>query len=146
MSDVALLALVIWREARGESPDGQLAVGCSIRNRVNQPGWWGHDYHSVILKPWQYSSFNRNDPNSEKWPVDGSQSETSCLSAASAVIVGNTPDLTDGATHYYDSSIGFPKAWGKEEDWQNTLNIGHLHFWKLRAAAGIAPQQESLTP
>ena len=30
--------------------------------------WWGDDWESVVLHPWQYSSFNANDPNAVKLP------------------------------------------------------------------------------
>lgn len=131
LSDVSLMALCIWREARGESPDGQLGVGHVIQNRAKKGGWWGHDIHSVVLKPWQFSSFNAGDPNSTRWPDDESGSWTNCLSAATAVIVGKVADITNGATHYFDVSIPWPKAWGQESEYENTLNIGRLRFYKL---------------
>lgn len=132
LSDAQLLALCVWREARGEPPEAKLAVACSIRNRVNNPSWWGKDWESVILKPWQYSSFNKNDPNEKKWPSESDSSFTDCTLAANQVFFDDVPDTTNGATHYYDTSISFPKAWGSEAEWENTLNVGRLKFWKMR--------------
>jgi spore germination cell wall hydrolase CwlJ-like protein len=130
LSDLSLMALCCYREARGETIFGKRAVCHVIKNRASQPGWWGHDIQSVVLKPWQFSSFNPNDPNSTVWPADDSPSWTDSLSAASAVLIGEDQDSTDGATFYHDLSMGWPKAWGKESDYVNTLNIGRLRFYR----------------
>ena len=45
-----ILARAIFGEARGESKKGKIGVGWGIRNRANNPGWWGNSYHTVILK------------------------------------------------------------------------------------------------
>jgi Cell Wall Hydrolase len=59
-----MLALAIYREARGEDLTGKVAVGCVIRNRVQHPGWYGRNWFAVITKPYQFSSFNVGDRNS----------------------------------------------------------------------------------
>jgi len=130
LSELKLIALCCYREARGEPLDGKRGVCHVIRNRVNQPSWWGGDWKSVILKPWQFSSFNVNDPNNSLWPPDDSPSWTDCLSAASGVYAGVDDDLTGGATFYHDTSMGWPKAWGSETEYVNTLNVGRLKFYK----------------
>jgi len=71
LSALDLMKLCVWREARGEGMLGKRGVAQVIQNRANDPSWWGHDIRSVILKPWQFSSFNMADPNSEKWPAVG---------------------------------------------------------------------------
>lgn len=138
LSDSELLALCCWREARGESLDAKIAQCWSVKNRVSNPSWWGHNWHTVILKPWQYSSFNSNDPNNVEWPVDGSESWSQCQQAAEAVMLESVSDPTNGATNYYDISITFPKAWGNEGEWENTLNVGRLKFWKMRPPADLS--------
>lgn len=62
-------ALCTYREARGETANTQFAQACSVVNRVLNPKWWGSDILTVVLKPWQYSSFNMNDPNNVVWPL-----------------------------------------------------------------------------
>lgn len=131
-SDQDLLSLVIWRESRGESHDGKLAVGFSIRNRVQHPRWWGRDYRSVILDPYQYSSFNFSDPNSRKFP--GPQDEPSysdCEAAATAVLAG-AADTTNGAVSYFDKSLDkHPPSWASSPQFQKACDIGDFHFYKL---------------
>ncbi len=111
-----LLALCAWREARNQGSVGMLAVAWSIRNRVMKPGktWWGDDWEDVIEKPWQYSSFNANDPNAKLLPGDPAKDLTwsSALDAAERAYLGLGIDPTGGATHYYNPKVvTTPPAW-----------------------------------
>ncbi len=131
LSDLVLLELCVWREARGESLDGKRAVAHVIRNRVyGATKWWGHDWQSVILHPWQFSSFNAADPNADKWPDDTDPSFAECCQAAVPVYLGSDTDLTNGATYYHDTSMGWPHAWGNPADYELTLELGRLKFYK----------------
>lgn len=128
--ELTLLMLCIWREARGESADAQHGVGWTIRNRKEKGGWFGSTYAAVVLKPWQFSSFNPNDPNASKLPNPLSdQSYGPCLIAAKHVYEGTSPDPTGGATHYYDDSLANnPPSWAKSMT--RTAKIGRLNFFK----------------
>jgi N-acetylmuramoyl-L-alanine amidase len=128
--NISLLALCVWREARGEPTAGKQAVACSIRNRVQHPSWWGHSWASVILKDRQYSSFNRGDPNATKWPdVEHDTAWAACLDIASAVYTGVMDDNSGGADSYYDISIPAP-AWATDDKF--TIAIGKIRFYRLR--------------
>jgi N-acetylmuramoyl-L-alanine amidase len=135
MSDLALLQLCIWREARGEPTDGKRGVAHVIKNRSLRASWWNRhipgSLSRVILFPYQFSSFNANDPNQGKWPSVGDESFAECCQIANSVMTGADADNTDGATYYYDDSIAWPKAWGNQSDYVNTLNVGRLNFYKL---------------
>ena len=125
-----LLPLVVWREAKNQSYEAMIAVAWSIMNRVTRNDWEGHDCPSVILKHYQYSSFNWNDPNSQQFPKDYSDSAwTKCLSAAHRVFYKIYPDPTNGAVNYYDKSLDSnPPKWAK--DMIHTVDIGAFHFYK----------------
>jgi N-acetylmuramoyl-L-alanine amidase len=134
LSDLALLELACYREARGEPFDGMRGVCHVIKNRSLSPAWWnGHIAGSlsrVILKKYQFSSFNVGDPNEKKWPADEDPAFAECCAAAVPVYMGTDADNTDGATYYYDTSIEWPAAWGEQANFVNTLNVGRLRFWK----------------
>lgn len=134
MYSIVLFALAIWREARGELYITKTAVAWSIRNRVTHPSWWGHDWTGVILMPWQYSSFNRSDPNATKWPLCSDPSWADCLDVASKVFP-DTPmvdDPTHGATSYFDHSLDTdPPKWSIDGSNVKTVDYGRLHFYKL---------------
>ena len=116
----SLLALAAWREGRDQGYNGMVAICWSIRNRAFAPGfnWWGNDWDEVILKPWQYSSFNANDPNATKMPDSkkDSLSWNTALDAAEVVFDAwldkSIKDPTNGATHYYN-----PKAVASTPKW-----------------------------
>jgi N-acetylmuramoyl-L-alanine amidase len=130
--DLHLLALCVWREARGEIYDAKFGVACSIRNRVNHPTWWGHNYHEVILEKWQYTSFDPSDPNSKKFPQDTDHSYVDCLKAAAAVI-GGAGDTTSGASSYFDRSLDtHPPKWATDGSNVHTVDVGHLHFYERK--------------
>jgi N-acetylmuramoyl-L-alanine amidase len=123
-----LLALCVWREARGEVADAKLGVAWSIMNRAKNPGWWGSTLAEVVLKPYQYSSFNHNDPNATKWPPERDNSWLASCDAAQNAFSAAQADLTGGATHYFDKSLDAnPPAWAAEM--KHTCDIGNLHFY-----------------
>jgi len=127
LDDLNLLALCVWREARGEGMLGKRGVAHVITNRV-QHGGYGLGFHGVILKPWQFSSFNANDPNSRKWPLDGEADWLDCLDAAKAVTQQTEEDFTKGSLFYFSRPLTAPPhAWGPVEI---MLTVGHLTFCK----------------
>lgn len=132
--DRDVLARTLWGEARGESLVGQIAVAWTIRNRVNDGkarSWWGEGYTGVCQKPYQFSCWNRNDPNYAS--LSGAKSIpfrelAQVRIAADQVIDGKVPDPTGGATHYYATSMKTPPAWAAKA--KQTLKLGGHAFFK----------------
>jgi spore germination cell wall hydrolase CwlJ-like protein len=125
--EVTLLALTIWREARGEPLDAKIAVAHTVKNRIAHPGWWGNDYISVLTKKWQYSSLT--DPNDKQlttWPKADDHVFEECLSIAEMVVRGAYNSPLKGIDSYHDISIPAPK-WAKEEFFVG--QIGRLRFF-----------------
>jgi len=129
--DVDVLARTLWGEARGEGAAGMVAVGWTIRNRAAKPGWWGRDIVGVCQAPWQFSCWNKNDPN---YPfLSGAKQIPAgeylrAREAALAVISGSQPDPTSGATHYYATTMAKPPAWAAKA--KRTATIGHHVFFR----------------
>ncbi len=128
-----LLALAVYREARGESPLGQRAVAWVIRNRVERAGWFGSDYLGVILKSKQFSSFNMGETQSTTYGHPGEGAWRESVHAAMDVMEDRFADPTLGATHYYDRSLdAHPPAWAKTMT--PTIDIGAFHFFRQEQA------------
>lgn len=109
---VMLLALVIWREARGEGEDGMRAVAHVIRNRVEK---WGKSWNKIITGNAQFSSMTiRGDTQTVKWPADGDPQFESASKIASAVYSGQDDDLTHGALYYANLETE-TSEWFKDE-------------------------------
>lgn len=110
MYERVLLGLTIWREARGEDLMVKMAVGCSVRNRVQNPKWWGNDYVSCLTKKWQYSSMtDPKDVQLTTWPKADDHVFEECLDIAGQVIDGSAVHPMPGADSYHDVSIAAPK-------------------------------------
>jgi spore germination cell wall hydrolase CwlJ-like protein len=114
--DVDVLTRTIYGEARGEDQLGKVAVAWVVRNRhESSVTWWGEGIAGVCTAPWQFSCWNRSDPNRELIetlePTHGSAWD--CLRAAVDVLGGAQPDPTQGATHYHHQSIEPP--WAKDK-------------------------------
>jgi len=127
------LAILVWRESRGESFDAQVAVAHSVMNRVRHPGWWGTDLLSVIWKKWQYSSLtDPNDPQIKLQPKLPDPSWLSGLGASYDVVYGDVENPAPGADSYYDISldkIGKAPKWATADKFVKQL--GRLKFYDL---------------
>ena len=112
--DVVLLAALVAAEARGESYEGQVAVACVARNRVDHSRWWGRTWREVILAPMQFTPFNAG-------PLDtGEQVRDRLLELFALIEPQHTyialgvyhrriADNTNGATHFVNRRIApFP--------------------------------------
>lgn len=99
MTETAILTEAIWAEARGEPYFGQVAVGCVIRNRVNDHRWPG-SYEKVLLQKNQFSCFN----NGQRYKADMSDPDWErCFYIAQGIFYGYIPDVTHGANHYVNA-------------------------------------------
>lgn len=104
-----ILALCIWREARGETFRGKLLVGTVIRNRVEDKRW-PNTYEGVITQKWQFSAFNPGDPNAVLYPSTsllGHPPEDSawlgCVQAAGMVLASRAKATQ--ANHYHTLAV-----------------------------------------
>jgi spore germination cell wall hydrolase CwlJ-like protein len=128
MTEAVFLALVIWREARGEGLSGQVAVACSILNRVQRPSWWGKTVMEVLFKRLQYSSMtDKRDRQLVVWPGWDPIWEQ-CLSVAQNALAGKLPNPVVGADSYYDTSIPAPN-WATSDTF--VKQVGRIRFHNL---------------
>ncbi len=108
-----VLARTLWGEARSEGGAGMEAVASVVLNRVavaqSRGGkyWWGADIISVCQKPYQFSCWNRSDPNYKKLQAVTEKDIhfTTCLRIARRAVAGTLADTSNGATHYHTKPI-----------------------------------------
>jgi hypothetical protein len=155
--DLVIGPLTIWGEGRGESYVGKKAIAWVMRNRAEYALAYmqrnnGREYKlfgdgtiaSVCLVPWQFSCWNKLDPNREKmlgmlvdrdetnprWTAaatrDGALSD--CITALLSVMREEaSADKTYGATHYYDTRMPYTPTWAEGK--HPSYVIGHHAFF-----------------
>lgn len=131
---VDVLARTLWGEARGEGSAGMEAVACVILNRARIARklggyWWGNDVIQVCHKPFQFSCWNKDDPNYRQVAaVDESNLYfATAKRIARRALAGTLSDPTMGATHYH--AAGISPYWAKNKE--PVAVIGHHIFYKL---------------
>lgn len=128
-AETSFLALLIWREARGQPFEGMVAVAWTARNRVESPKWWGTDYLSVIGKKWQYSAMAApGDPQLILYPKSDDKEFIVALHIAEAVIAGNIPHPAPGADSYFATTIQ-PPDWATDDKF--VKQIGAHRFFNI---------------
>lgn len=117
-SDVQLLARAINGEARGESYEGQVAVGAVILNRVKHPEF-PNTIAGVIYQPGAFTAVSDGQINV---PIDES---SSVVKAAQDALNGWDP--TNGCVYYFNPNTATNKwIWSK----QIVTTIGKHNFCK----------------
>jgi len=127
--DQLILAQTLYGEARGEGDKGMSAVANVIINRFNSGYRGASSVSEVCLDPWQFSTWNANDPNREKianlLPGDNPVFDAAYAIAGTA-ISGNLPDMTGGARHY---KAAWASAYWADES-KVSANIGGHVFYQ----------------
>ncbi len=132
--ELDILARTLWGEARGEGMAGMEAVAMVIMNRVevaHRHGgyWWGNSVIEVCRKPYQFSCWNKDDPNLPRLlsvTADNLYFATA-KRVAQRAILGFLKDQTRGATHYHARNV--TPSWSKGQ--RPCAVIGRHLFYKL---------------
>lgn len=142
-----LLALCLFREARGSSKPALMAIRAVIENRVaDAQHRWPKSIPAVITQKSQFSSFSAGDPNATKFPLppipetaQGSPDWQAWLDCADVASVPLGADPTNGANGYVslvkDPATGelvippAARAWATPE--RQTCAIGAFRFFRV---------------
>ncbi|MDR2458776.1 MAG: cell wall hydrolase [Holosporales bacterium] len=133
--DIEIMAKTIYGEARGEYrlPNGGtnslIAIGNVVMNRAKRSG---ESIAIECLKPYQFSCWNKNDPNRaviNNIPLSDTVYEK-CFITAGQLLCGDLQDdITNGATHYYSARMRSPPYWTVNK--QPVAMIGNHIFFNL---------------
>ena len=129
ITNAYIVATTLWGEARGEGTKGMQAVMNVIMNRGKQDF---QKARSIVLQPKQFSMWNKvSDPEklafavANKYRDDKTWKE--CVRIVDLAMKGKLPDVTGGATFYFNPKKANP-SWAKKMI--RTASIGNHDFYK----------------
>lgn len=132
--EIDVLARTIFGEARSEGADGMEAVACVVLNRravAKKMGgyWWGNSIIDICQKPFQFSCWNKDDPNLKRIQTvtDKDLVFQTALRIARRAVIGSLRDTTLGATHYHADYVS--PYWAKNQ--RPVTQIGRHIFYTL---------------
>jgi len=138
-----IIAAALIGEAGGEGEKGMHAVMNVISNRAQTSSDFVKGTVQVVLKPKQFSFFNKYTSGQESMAsiVDKAKQHPNWPKALELALAGlskKLPDITDGATHYHVSSgpskvqpkWSHPQVGGKNPQAVVTNTIGRHTFLK----------------
>ena len=115
------LGVNIYHEARGESLEGQIAVGHVVLNRAEKKH---RDVKSIVLQPYQFSWRNNNTFP----PIGNYEALRKSFVAAYEVLAKRMEGKTlQGADHYFADYID-PPSWADEMT--EVVKIGKHTFYR----------------
>lgn len=132
--EVDVLARTIFGEARNEGAVGMEAVACVVLNRVKTAQkiggyWWGNNIIQVCQKAYQFSCWNKDDPNLKRIQevTESDIHFQTCLRIARRAVIGALRDTTNGADHYHADYVDPHWAQGQKP----VTVIGRHIFYRL---------------
>jgi uncharacterized protein (TIGR02594 family) len=129
--DLLTMARTLYGEARGEERPGIEAVASVIMNRFNSPRY-PNTIAGVCLQPWQFSCWNRNDPNRRKivnLQPNADAEMAVCMAVAQEAASGLLADRTNGALHFHAVGIARP-SWVLRSLGAISMTIGRHVFYR----------------
>lgn len=147
--DIRTMTITVWGEARNQHKAGQIAVAWVILNRAfgGQGGRFGVTPAAACKKAWQFSCWNRRDPQYVKmcrhertFPLGLNE----IRELVEAVCRGEYMDPTFGSTHYLNPAAVTPgqrKRAGMLAGREHVV-IGDHHFYRPE---DLTPPEAALT-
>ena len=102
-------------EASDESDEGKAAVAHVILNRTKSSRW-GDSIKDVVTDPWQFEPWMTRREEMEKLSLDDPRYRNAAR-IADAVLSGQMPDPTAGATHFLNPTVVRQRRGGSLPSW-----------------------------
>jgi N-acetylmuramoyl-L-alanine amidase len=119
---IICLANNIYHEARGETEQGQLAVGLVTMNRVNQSGKTVCEIVHERKPGCQFSW------TCAKVAIKEQEAYNNIVAKSMQIISGDVKDFTNGATFYHATYVN--PFWSKHKDFKRVARVGRHIFYK----------------
>jgi N-acetylmuramoyl-L-alanine amidase len=126
-------------EASDETEVGKVAVAYVVLNR-KKGGRWGDSIKAVVTHPGQFEPWMTRRREIETLSLNDPRYQSAAI-IADAVLSGQTPDPTAGATHFLNPSIVQERRGGSLPSWAlgEGRSIGSHMFYSPDASPQHAP-------
>ena len=126
-------------EASGETEVGKVAVAYVVLNR-KKSGRWGDNIKAVVTHPGQFEPWMTRRRDIETLSLNDPRYQSAAI-IADAVLSGQTPDPTAGATHFLNPTIVRERRGGSLPSWAlgEGRPIGRHIFYSPDASPQHAP-------
>jgi len=143
LEDRDYLIRTVAFEAANEPSLGKAAVAHVVLNR-KKTGRWGYQIKKIVTQPWQFEPWMTRRREIENLSPDDPRYRRAAR-IADAVLGGDIPDPTSGATHFLNEAIVRQRRGGSLPRWAHGegLVIGRHTFYSPDEA-GAAMGQASL--
>jgi spore germination cell wall hydrolase CwlJ-like protein len=131
-------------EASGETEVGKVAVAYAVLNR-KKSGRWGNNIKDVVTHPGQFEPWMTRRREIEGLSPHDPRYQSAAI-IADAVLSGQTPDPTAGATHFLNLTIVRERRGGSLPSWARGegLSIGkHTFYFPEESDASKTPSRKS---
>jgi len=145
LEDRDYLIRTIAFEAAHEPALGKAAVAHVILNRIKS-GEWGRTIKEIVTQPWQFEPWmTRRNEIEQLVPDDLRYKKAARI--ADAVLEGDVPDPTAGATHFLNATIVRQRRGGSLPSWARSEGpvIGRHTFYAPDTGSGVQQASLSLT-
>src|SRR5207344_3420325 len=115
VDDRDYLIRTIAFEASGEPAIAKIAVAYVVLNR-KKSGRWGDNIKAVVTEPGQFEPWTTRQREIEELSPDDPRYQSAAI-IADAVLSGQTPDPTAGATHFLNPTIVRQRRGGSLPSW-----------------------------
>jgi N-acetylmuramoyl-L-alanine amidase len=131
-------------EAADEPEEGKAAVAYVVLNR-KRSGRWGNHIKDVVTHPWQFEPWMTRRKEMEKLSPYNPRYQ-SAARIANAVLTGEMPDPTAGATHFLNPTVVRKRRGGSLPSWARGegMPIGNHIFYSL-SEGSAAPDRASIS-
>ena len=136
------LARTAYGEGRGEGEEGMHLIQKVIKNRAESGGKynWPKTAYEVALQPYQFSAWNKNDPNREKMlSLDENSTDphfTKALGLVNKPLPEKLKQFKD-ADHYHTTKVS--PSWSKSGKLRKLGQHGNHIFYTTKPGTGITP-------
>jgi len=136
------LARTAYGEGRGEGEEGMHLIQKVIKNRAESGGKynWPKTAYEVAHQPYQFSAWNKNDPNREKMlSLDENSTDphfTKALGLVNKPLPEKLKQFKD-ADHYHTTKVS--PSWSKSGKLRKLGQHGNHIFYTTKPGTGITP-------